>query len=29
MLLGALGGAVVILKTVPDWNREYGEKPNT
>jgi glycerol-3-phosphate acyltransferase PlsY len=23
ILLGALGGVVVILKTVPDWNREY------
>ena len=24
VLLGALGGAVVILKTLPDWNRQYG-----
>ena len=23
ILLGALGGAVVILKTLPDWNRQY------
>jgi glycerol-3-phosphate acyltransferase PlsY len=23
VLLGALGGAVVIVKTIPDWNREY------
>lgn len=22
-LLGALGGLVVIVKTIPDWNREY------
>jgi len=24
ILLGILGGAVVILKTLPDWNRPYG-----
>jgi glycerol-3-phosphate acyltransferase PlsY len=24
VLLGALGGAVVIVKTIPDWNRKYG-----
>jgi len=23
VLLGALGGVVVIVKTMPDWNREY------
>ncbi|HIP97269.1 MAG TPA: glycerol-3-phosphate acyltransferase [Anaerolineae bacterium] len=23
ILLGTLGGAVVILKTLPDWNRQY------
>ncbi len=23
ILLGALGGAMVILKTLPDWNRQY------
>ena len=23
VLLGVLGGAVVIVKTIPDWNREY------
>ena len=23
ILLGALGGAVVIVKTLPDWNRKY------
>ena len=23
VLLGALGGVVVIVKTIPDWNREY------
>ena len=23
VLLGALGGAVVIVKTLPDWNRKY------
>ena len=23
VLLGVLGGAVVIIKTMPDWNREY------
>ena len=25
VLLGALGGMVVILKTLPDWNRRYRE----
>jgi glycerol-3-phosphate acyltransferase PlsY len=29
ILLGVLGGAIVIIKTIPDWNREYGQKPNT
>ena len=24
ILLSALGGAVVIIKTIPDWNRQYG-----
>ena len=24
ILLGILGGAVVIIKTIPDWNRQYG-----
>jgi len=24
ILLGMLGGAVVIIKTIPDWNRQYG-----
>jgi glycerol-3-phosphate acyltransferase PlsY len=24
ILLGVLGGAVVIIKTLPDWNRQYG-----
>ncbi|MBN1977937.1 MAG: glycerol-3-phosphate acyltransferase [Anaerolineae bacterium] len=24
VLLGALGGLVVILKTIPDWNRKYA-----
>ena len=24
ILLGVLGGAVVIIKTIPDWNRQYG-----
>lgn len=24
ILLGVLGGAVVIVKTLPDWNRQYG-----
>ena len=23
ILLGVLGGAAVIVKTIPDWNREY------
>jgi glycerol-3-phosphate acyltransferase PlsY len=23
VLLGALGGLVVIIKTIPDWNRKY------
>ena len=23
VVLGALGGAVVIVKTIPDWNRQY------
>jgi glycerol-3-phosphate acyltransferase PlsY len=23
ILLGALGGVVVIIKTIPDWNRKY------
>ena len=23
VLLGALGGLVVVVKTIPDWNREY------
>lgn len=27
VLLGALGGAVVIIKTLPDWNRQYGPQP--
>jgi len=26
ILLGALGGLVVIIKSIPDWNREYEEK---
>jgi glycerol-3-phosphate acyltransferase PlsY len=26
LLLGVLGGALVIIKTIPDWNREYGPK---
>jgi glycerol-3-phosphate acyltransferase PlsY len=25
-LLGALGGAVVIIKTLPDWNRKYEQR---
>nr|HID12897.1 glycerol-3-phosphate acyltransferase [Anaerolineae bacterium] len=25
ILLGVLGGVVVILKTLPDWHRQYGE----
>ena len=24
ILLGVLGGAAVIIKTLPDWNRQYG-----
>lgn len=29
VLLGVLGGAVVIIKTLPDWNRKYEEEnPN-
>lgn len=24
--VGILGGAVVIMKTVPDWNRQYGKE---
>ncbi|MDY6875541.1 MAG: glycerol-3-phosphate acyltransferase [Chloroflexota bacterium] len=24
ILLGVLGGAVIIIKTIPDWNRQYG-----
>ena len=24
ILLGVLDGAVVIIKTIPDWNRQYG-----
>ena len=24
ILLGALGGLVVVVKTIPDWNRQYG-----
>jgi hypothetical protein len=24
ILLGALGGAVAIIKSLSDWNREYG-----
>jgi glycerol-3-phosphate acyltransferase PlsY len=24
IMLGVLGGAVVIIKTIPDWNRQYG-----
>jgi len=24
ILLGVLDGAVVIIKTLPDWNRKYG-----
>lgn len=24
ILLGVLGGAVIIIKTLPDWNRRYG-----
>ena len=24
ILLGVLGGAVAIIKTTPDWNRQYG-----
>jgi len=24
VLLGVLAGAVVIIKTIPDWNRQYG-----
>jgi len=26
ILLGALGGAVIILKTLPDWNRQYDRQ---
>jgi len=23
VLLGALGGLIIIVKTLPDWNRKY------
>jgi glycerol-3-phosphate acyltransferase PlsY len=26
ILMGVLGGVVVIIKTLPDWNRQYGEE---
>jgi len=26
VLLGTLGGLVVAVKTIPDWNREYGQE---
>jgi glycerol-3-phosphate acyltransferase PlsY len=25
VILGVLGGAAVIVRTLPDWNRQYGE----
>jgi glycerol-3-phosphate acyltransferase PlsY len=28
ILLGTLGGAMVIIKTIPDWNREYEQETN-
>jgi glycerol-3-phosphate acyltransferase PlsY len=27
VLLGALGAVVVIVKTLPDWSRQYGPQP--